>query len=439
MLNVSIAPHREFLPADASEQKLFVMLKLRPTKDAASIRPSTTFSFVIDTSGSMQEQISGGKTKIDVVVDSIRTLLHSGKLESSDRVSIIQFDDSASVVANLTPANDINSLDQAIAKLPNYSGGTRMALGMDKALSLLAQESMTVRRNLIFTDGQTFDDEQCRDLAAKYASSNVPITALGVGDYDEDLLTFLSDTTGGKCFHIVPGAALGNQVAIADLPSTLFNEFSQAQKEVINNLSLSVKTVKGVKLLRAARVYPTVAEFPIIQEPYHIGNAEAGDITVLILEFIIEKREASRVRIAQLGFTYDIPGQNRRGELEPQNLVVQFVAGQDFAVQVDPEVMQYVQQSNIMQMVNEATKIAEQDPQKAAEILGNAKRITQRLGNTDLSISLNIAEEDLRKTRRISSDARKTIKLGARGKTVKMSGDINDELTDEEIRAASGT
>ena len=35
MLNVQIAPHREFLPADYSEQKLFVMLKLRPKKEVA--------------------------------------------------------------------------------------------------------------------------------------------------------------------------------------------------------------------------------------------------------------------------------------------------------------------------------------------------------------------------------------------------------------------
>ena len=48
MLNVSIAPHREFLPADTSEQKLFVMLKLRPTKEVANTPPSTAFTFVID-------------------------------------------------------------------------------------------------------------------------------------------------------------------------------------------------------------------------------------------------------------------------------------------------------------------------------------------------------------------------------------------------------
>ncbi|NET58791.1 MAG: hypothetical protein F6K47_22370 [Symploca sp. SIO2E6] len=59
MLNIAITPHREFLPADAAEQKLFVMLKLRPTKAVSNIPPATAFVFVIDTSGSMYEGILG--------------------------------------------------------------------------------------------------------------------------------------------------------------------------------------------------------------------------------------------------------------------------------------------------------------------------------------------------------------------------------------------
>ena len=47
MLNVSITPHREFLPADTPDQRLFIMLKLRPTREVAQTRPSTTFVFLI--------------------------------------------------------------------------------------------------------------------------------------------------------------------------------------------------------------------------------------------------------------------------------------------------------------------------------------------------------------------------------------------------------
>ncbi|MGL4500544.1 MAG: VWA domain-containing protein, partial [Planktothrix sp.] len=142
MLNVNITPHREFLPADTASQKMFLMLKLRPSRDVAASRPSTTFTFVIDTSGSMYEVVTGdvqetgetfmvdgneymgvtgGKTKIDIVMESLYALIRSGRLTASDRVAIVQFDDSASTLIPLTPATQINQLEQAIGQLRSFS------------------------------------------------------------------------------------------------------------------------------------------------------------------------------------------------------------------------------------------------------------------------------------------------------------------------------
>ncbi|PSB54138.1 VWA domain-containing protein [filamentous cyanobacterium Phorm 6] len=460
MLNVQITPHREFLPADSSEQKLFVMLKLWPKKEVANTRPPTTFVFLIDTSGSMREVVvgdvvptgntftvdgqeymgvTGGETKIGIVIESLKKLIHSGKLSASDRIAIVKFDDSASTLIGLTPATQTSQLESAIEQLRDFSGGTRMGLGLRGALSLLSGQNMTIRRTLLFTDGQTFDEDVCRAIASEFASNNTPITALGVGEFNENLLTYLSDTTGGIPLHIVaeenPGGAA---VSISKLPDTIIQEFTQAQQEVITNLALTVKTVKGVKLTRIVRAYPSQAEFSLTQDPYPIGNAVGNDETVFILEFSMESRAASRVRIAQLGLTYDVPGQNRRGELPPANLLVQFVAGQ-VAAQLDQEVMVYVQQCNISQLVGDATRIAESNPQKAEELLETARRMTVRIGNDAMTQSLNQAQDELRKTRRISDGTRKTVKMGSKGKTVKWGGDINNELSEEQIRKLSGT
>ncbi len=462
MLNINLTLHREFLPADAAEQKLFVMLKLRPTKQVAALSPPTTFAFVIDTSGSMNEvvmgdsqatgityqadgqdwiEVKGGniRTKKDIVREALLALIHSGQLSQTDRVAIIQFDDKASTIIGLTPATEIKRIEDAIAQLGNFSGGTLMGRGLQEALSVLGAPQMTARRALLFTDGQTFDEEQCRDLALTFSSSNIPITALGVGDFNEDLLNYLSDATGGRPFHVVTKNPIGGDILIAELPNQIAEEFALAQQEVITNLALTVKTVKGVKLTRLVRSYPSQAEFPLHQEPYHIGNAIANDETIFILEFTIEKRPASRIRIAQLGLTYDVPGQNRREELPPQEVVVQFVAGQSFSTQVDREVMDYVQQSNVAQIVAEATKVADKNPQRAEELLETARRMTQRIGNETITASITVAQDELRKTRKISAGTRKTIKMSSKGKTVKMGNDISDELSDEQIRKISGT
>jgi len=458
-LHFSITPSRELLSANSTEQKLFVMLKLQPFKEVAASRPPTTFAFLIDTSGSMYEVVSGnsqftgqqatidgqtyniasgGKTKIDIVVESLQQLIQSGKLSQNDRLSIIQFDDKASTLIGLTAGTEIDQFKIAIDRLRDFSGGTSMALGLKKALDILAPEAMTNRRALIFTDGQTSDEYECEELAKQLAISGIPITALGIGDYNENLLTTLTDTTAGIPYHVVVDNPIGGQVAIADLPSKLIEEYGEAQQEVITNLSMTLSTVKGVKPSRIIRVYPTNNEFPIEQSPYQIGNVAGNDETIFVLEFTIENRPPGRVRIAQLGLTYDIPGQQRRGEMQPQNLLVEFIAG-EIIPQVNQEVMGYVQQANISQLVNQAADVVDQNPEKADELLEKARKMTVKLGNVDMSESLENAQNELRKTRKLSSESRKTVKMGSKGSTVKMNSSPNDELSEEQIRQISGT
>lgn len=446
MLNINLTPHREYLPADTPEQRLFLMVKMRPAKEIAKARPSTNTAIVIDTSGSMHDLITNHhnhtKSKMDIVIESLQELINSGKLTAQDNIALIQFDESASTILKLTPATETEKLKQAIYSLKGYSGSTYMEKGLKLGLNLLLKQVMTSRRVILFTDGQTFDEDDCLTIINQFSQNNIPITALGVGnDFNEDLLNQLSDAAGGRSFHIVEENAKGTEVQITDLPQTISEEFSLAQAEVITNLALNIKTVQGVKLNRVMRAYPSYVEFSPEKMPCQVGNASALDQTIFILEFTIDNRPPSRLRLAQIGITYDVPGENRTGELPPENVIVQFVAGEGFAAQVDPEVMHYVQQCNLDKMVKEATRLAEINPQKAEELLENARRMTQKIGNTAMTESLSSAQEELRKTRRISSSTSKTIKMSSKGKTVKMEGDFEDELllSEDEIRQASGT
>ncbi|RAQ38826.1 VWA domain-containing protein, partial [Arthrospira sp. O9.13F] len=228
-------------------------------------------------------------------------------------------------------------------------------------------------------------------------------------------------------------------IPISELPNTIFEEVQQAQSEVINNLKLNISTVKGVKLARISRVYPDSAEIALDKKPYLIGSAIANDDTVFLLEFDLESHSQAKVRIAQLGLTYDIPGKQRRGELPPQNLVVQFVAGQGGSAQTNPEVMGYVQQRNISGIVDRAANLADQNPEQAAELLETARRLTVKIGKDAMVESLNVGIEEVRKTRKLSSGTRKTVKMGAKGKTVKMSNDSELGLSEDQIRNLTGS
>jgi Ca-activated chloride channel family protein len=460
MLNYSLKLNREFVSADASLQKLFAMLKLRPKSDLVGISAPVNFICLIDTSGSMYEvvmgdvkptgnhftmdgnqytEVSGGTTKIDLVIESLNKLVDSQKFKPNDRIAIIRFDDEASTLLELTSANNLSEIKRAIEQIRLYSGGTRLGLGMRQALQLLANQPMASQRVLLFTDGQTFDEDLCKEIASEFHAKNIPISAMGVGDYEEDLLIHLSDTTAGNLYHFsTEEKAIGTQVSLSDLPIKILGEFSDAQEQVINNLALTIKTVKGVELNRITRVYPSLAEFPLEQNPHKIGNLTASDETIFILEFNIENRAASRVRIAQLGLTYDVPGQNRRGEMPPQAIVVQFVEGQ-MAAQMDVEVMSYVEQRIIADLVQQSTDMAKTDPDKAQEMLEVVIKKTRRIGNDPLTESLTQAQDELRKTRKLSPEFRKTVKLGAKGKTMRITGDVSNQLSEEIIRQRTGT
>lgn len=456
-IHVSVVPHREFLPADKAGQKFFLMLKLRPTQEVSSSRPPTNFTFVIDTSGSMYEivagnpqqtgrtfesdgnvynEVTGGKSKIEIVIESLQALVRSGRLSESDRISIIQFDDQASTLVQLTQGTQVADLENAIGRLQEFSGGTRLGLGMKEALNMLSNQGMSSRRALIFTDGHTFDEDKCKELVNEFARHNIPITALGIGDYDQPFLEKLTDPTAGRLIHLVPQASNDLQVSITDLPNEIIADFQHAQNSVINNIALTVKTVKGVTLTRVMRAYPELAEFSLNQEPYPLGNAEANEETVFILEFAADSRPASRVRLAQIGLTYDVPGKNRRGELPPQNVVVQFVSGQMGAA-VNQEVSAYLQQCNIANMVKQATRLADSDPAKTKKLLETARNMTVKLGNAGMTKVLDNVQEELNSTGTISLDTRKTVVVGSKGKTVAWSDDPNAD--EDQFRKISGT
>src|SRR5439155_21773839 len=192
--------------------------------------------------------------------------------------------------------------------------------------------------------------------------------------------------------------------------------------KVVCDGQATVKTVRAVRLVSAARVYPSLADLDAARMPLQLGSLEAGDPTVFILELDVPERPAVRARLAQVGVTYRVPAQGYRGEAPPGDLTVEFTPEEALAAAVDPEVMGYVQQRSVDSLVRQASEQAQTDPERAARTLQVARSMTQRLGNRQMTVALGQAEEELRTRGTISAGTRKTIKLGARTQTMKVGG-----------------
>lgn len=455
MLNFIFKPHRANLRAGTPDpQKLFVMLKLIPQQEVAQGRPPLAFALVIDTSGSMQEGSNpntGSKynqqmrdlerastnqgTKLEWAIRAAHALIDDPRLQDTDHVTVIHFDDNAKTLLPLTPLARKHAAHEAVESLRRCSGGTHMAKGIRNAVQeLRGLPPHVAKRMLLLTDGKTFDEEECRVLAAECAPDNTPVIAIGIGDeYNEHLMRHVSETSQGRPYH------LHNMGQLRDI---LDVEVGSSVREVITDLRATVSTVKGITLDSFTRVYPSLADINVEEAPYHLGNIAAGDYTVFVLEFTAAglARPASRVRLTQVGLTGHVPGFQRRDELPPQDLFVTFTPDENSVATVETEVLSYVQQRNVDRMVQDAMTQATTDAPLARQTLQAAKGVTHRIGNTPMTRLIDNALDELDRTGTISSGMRKTVSLGGRTRTIRIEPTSKNEgvPSEHEIRKLTG-
>ena len=465
MLNVILKPHRAALRSGAAEpQKVFAMLKLIPQAEVAQARPPLALALIMDTSGSMREfadqerarkeaqgmQGQASKsdgadvravdlklpTKLEQAMQAAHRLIDDERLSPDDQVTIIRFDDDAETLLPLTPLSNKEAAHRAIDSLPKYSGGTQMGKGMRCAQEQLRSLATQVaKRAVLLTDGKAFDDDECRALAPRFAQTNTPIIAIGIGlEYNEELMRQLSDQTQGRPYHLQ---------TMEQLREILDAEVGTSVREVITDLQASVATVRDVQLDALTRVYPSLAEVTLAADtPHRLGNVAAGDYTVFVLEFTVTglQRPPSRARIARVGLSGHAPGLGRQAELEPQDIFIDFTTDEAAIAQVDPEVLGYVQQKNVDNMIQQAVRLAPVDAGQARRTLQAAAGMTQRLGNKAVTQMLENALDELNQSGTISAGTRKTVALGGRTKTMKPGGTqaMEGAPSEEEIRRLTG-
>src|SRR5579864_5116722 len=183
---------KDFMPVTGGSQLAYLLLEAKPTEMMAQVRMPLNFALVLDHSGSMRgAKLKNVKEAVKMVID---------RLEPTDYVSVVIFDDSSQVIIPSMPANDKPGMKAAIDQIRD-AGGTTMSLGMINGLNELRRWSIphAVTRMILLTDGVTYgDSERCRQLARDAAAAGIAINPLGIGaDWDEDLLDTIGQLSGG--------------------------------------------------------------------------------------------------------------------------------------------------------------------------------------------------------------------------------------------------
>ena len=429
MIQFECRAHRKALKAESVDaQKIFVMLKLLPARDVSHARPPLAFVLIIDTSGSMAGE------KLDRAIDASHRLLNDQRLHPDDLVSVIHFNDEAASLLPVEELGDRQRAHAAIDSLRKYSGGTVMGLGLDLGLTEIRKvPQAAVKRIVLFTDGETTDEDRCRSLSAEFGPLNAPIVAAGIGEeYNENLLRDAAASSLGRPYHLK---------APSDFHEVLEAELGSSVREVVTDIRMNIGMARGVAVDSVMRVYPSLSEVSLAEKPPRLGNAAAGDHTVFILDFTVSglSRPVSRARLLQIQLTAEVPGMNRREELPPQDIFIDFTTDSAAVAAVDAEVMDYVKQKNVDNLVQQAVRQAGSNPAQAGKTLQIAKNMTLQLKNANVTRMLDSALDELNRTGTISVQTRKTISLGGRTKTIKTASSGLDNIPAlDDIRKVTG-
>ncbi|HEY8286235.1 MAG TPA: VWA domain-containing protein [Chloroflexota bacterium] len=322
----------------ASPAANYAAVRIRP-EATVQARPQVQIGLVIDTSGSMDGQISGAfsQKKIDLVKAAATNVI--SQLQDGDAICLIAFSDRVQILVPATViSGDRSRILNAIRNL-RADGGTLMGDGIAAAqqqfFALPAQSA--VRKIVVLTDGQTNDEDRCYQLAEQ---TQIPLMLGGIGgDYNGRLLNEMARSARGIAEYIERAENVGD----------FFREvLVTVQSTVITNAVLSMDYRQRFRPKRIHQVSPELKSFdfvPVTPTNRHT-QVQLGDIQkegmTLLIEYIYEGGAgfANEFQVASLSLLYDQPPQ-REQEARSDDFTIQLADTTGFPP-MNPAVKQYI-------------------------------------------------------------------------------------------------
>ena len=378
---------KEFMPVTGGSQLAYVLLEAQPTEMMAQVRMPLNFALVLDHSGSMKgAKLKNVKEAVKMVID---------RLEPTDYVSVVIFDDTSQVIIPSMPANDKPGMKAAIDQIRD-AGGTTMSLGMIQGLNELRRWNIphAINRMILLTDGVTYgDSERCRQLARDAAAAGIAIYPLGIGsDWDEDLLDTVGQLSGG-----MPAEFIRN----ASDALTIFQQQLQSAVDVaVRNTTLIMRLPVGVTPKKAVKVLPIISDLgqSVLSDRQIViplGDLEKDKPQSVLVELMIDPRPAGLFRIGQAELTYDVPIAGLVTERIRDDIKVTFTQDANQAAAVNATVMNFAEKANAHRLVTRVldeykrtgkattrlapnvTRVLDEETQAALDQINQGQQISQ--------------------------------------------------------------
>ncbi|HLW70535.1 MAG TPA: VWA domain-containing protein [Candidatus Binataceae bacterium] len=406
-LTFSALASSDYVLSSAENFVLYVLLEAVAGAggSGAGARLPLNLGIVLDRSGSMYDE-----RRLEFVTEAVKFL--SENVAPEDKIAVVAFADSARVIVQPDQIHDKSAVRRALDEIDmlEIGGGTQMALGMRAAIEEVKKNFAPNRLNrvLVLTDGQTYEETACIDLANQNREQ-ISFSAMGVGvEFNEKLLMRIAQDSHGK-YHFIGDAA--------EIPGIFEDELQGLRAVSIRNGKIDLMLAQGVQIREAFRASPEIYALgaPLVDErkvAYEIGDLEAGTPGSALLTLVLPPRRPGPVRIAQSTFHYELPGAGA-GETS-LDVTVEYTLDRTLTSKRNGRVMNLVDQVSIAKLqarAEEELKLGNVD--RATRLLGNAIQGTQRLGNVKATQALAGLMDQVKKTQTLQGKAAKTTLLQA--------------------------
>lgn len=399
-LDIELTLSRDEIEVSASEQRLYLLVDVRPPKQSSGQQLPLNLCLVIDRSTSMQgRRLDAVKAAVELVVEN---------LTASDVLSIISFSDRAEVVVPAEAIQNKRAVLRALHAI-EASGGTEIYQGLAAGAKELRQLPLPEYSNhlILLTDGHTYgDDKQCLELAAKTAVDGIGMTAFGIGtDWNDQFLDQLVAPSGGQSAFIEQPKSVVQrlQERISGL-GTVYAQNMRLLREFPDFLSLEY----------AYKILPFSQPLVLDDDVIRLGNVEGRSRLAFLLEMNIQPQSVERRLNIPINLVADMPAKQMQQQAFNNNVRINVL--KNIEKQLPPEpIVEAVRLLNMYRMNERVWEDVE-----AGEVEMAARRmrhLTTRLveaGETQLAQQATFEVERILQAGTMSLDGRKKLKFGTR-------------------------
>ncbi|MBN2511156.1 MAG: VWA domain-containing protein [Spirochaetales bacterium] len=294
-------------------QQEYLQIGLKARKMEFSELPPMNLAFVIDRSGSMNNN-----EKIEWVKDSFELFIE--KVREVDYVSLVTFSNDADVVFKSTKMNSERKTKKFLSAVESIEagGGTNLTAGLEAGYTQVMSNFRDgyINRVLFLTDGRG-PSQWLSDMAETYKAMGVNVSTIGLGsDFDVNLMVELAKAGGGSSRFISDREVMRK---------TFSDELDRMVVPAARNVQIRVEFPEYIKLSETWGYNNTALENGVL---YSLPTIHNGDYETILAEIdVLPSVRTGINEVARVIVEYDSL-YDQHVVLEPSVITSDFVSSQ---------------------------------------------------------------------------------------------------------------